>query len=120
MADSRRPGDEIHPWPSNDDLRPQAAFWPSCSQTSGVEGGAVIHRVTLWNESEYRGQCSHGRLSAVPRRRGEVSYSRSRIMNFGGCIPNIIGSRSTQKERVTSGIPIYFQLIVQRGGPVVG
>ncbi len=41
-------------------------------------------------------------------------------MNFGGCIPNIIGSRSTQKERVTSEVPIYFQLIVQRGGPVVG
>jgi len=41
-------------------------------------------------------------------------------MNLGGCIPNIIGSPSTQKERVTSGIPIYFQLIIQYGGPVVG
>jgi hypothetical protein len=120
VAVSRRSADEIHPWPANGDLRPQAAFWPSCSQTSGIEGGAAIHKVTLWNESEYRRQCSHGRLSAVPRRYGDVSYSRSRIMNFGGCIPNIIGSRSTQKERVTSGIPIYFRLIVQRGGPVVG
>jgi hypothetical protein len=40
--------------------------------------------------------------------------------DLGGCIPSIIASPSTQKERVTSEIPIYFQLIIQRGGAVVG
>jgi hypothetical protein len=74
----------------------------------------------LWNESEYSAQCRHGRFSAVRRRHGDVSYSRSRIMNLGGCIPNIIGSPSTHKEGVTSGIAIYFYLIIQRGEPVVG
>jgi len=52
--------------------------------------------------------------------RCDVSYSRSRIMHLGGCIANMIGSPSTQQERITSGIPIYFQRIIQRGGPVVG
>ncbi len=105
---------------ANGQMRPLSAFWPSCSRTSGVEGGAVIHTVTLWNESEYSAQRRHGRFSAVPRRHGDASYSRSQTMNLGGCIPNIIGSPSPQKERVASGIPIYFQLIIQRGGPVVG
>jgi len=49
----------------------------------------------------YSAQGRHARGSAVPRRYDDVSYSRSRIMNLGGCIPNIIGSRSTKKERVT-------------------
>lgn len=115
-----RPACPVEVSGSNGDYRTLSAFWPSCSQTSGVEGRAVIHTATLWTESEYSAQCRHARVLALSRRYDDVSYSRSRIMNLGGCIPNIIGSRSTKKERVTSGIPIYFRLIVQRGGPVVG
>ncbi|MDH3672169.1 MAG: hypothetical protein OES46_13575 [Gammaproteobacteria bacterium] len=66
------------------------------------------------------GAVSPRAVLGVLRHHGDVSYSRSRAINLGGCIANIIGSPSTQKERAISGIPIYFQRIIQRGGPVVG
>lgn len=89
-------------WPSSTPIRLLAFML----QTTRVEGGAVTHTIPLRNESEYSAQYCHARFSAVPRRYDDASYSRNRIMEFGGCIPNIIGSRSTQTERITPGIPI--------------
>jgi len=83
------------------------------------------HRVFLPNESQTLISARCDTQGTRPRKNYNVPlflfpYFRSRTMNLGGCIPNIIGSPSPQKERVASGIPIYFQLIIQRGGPVVG